>query len=82
MINAIPVIGWFLSVFFAVSLAVPFWFLWTICGYGATYAYWLPAIYLHPGFWDCVCIFILASIIKSVFVPTLVSSSSEAKTEK
>jgi hypothetical protein len=78
MINAIPVIGWALSLFFAASLAVPFWFIWTVCGIGATYAYWLPAVYLAPGFWICVGLFIVASIIKRVFVPTIVSVSQSA----
>ena len=81
MINAIPFFGWFLSAFFAISLAVPFWFIWTVCGIGETYAYWLPAVYQHPGFWACVGIFIVVSIIKTVFVPRIVwsSSSSESK---
>jgi len=79
MLNAIPIFGWFLSVAFAISLAVPFWFLWTVCGYGATYAYWLPNIYLHPGFWDCVCIFILMSIIHAVFIPKFASATAESK---
>lgn len=79
MINAIPIFGWFLSALFSISLAVPFWFIWTVCGYGAAYAYWLPAIYLHPPFWDCVSVFIVASIIKAVFIPTFSSSYSEAK---
>ena len=81
MINAIPFVGWFLSLFFAIGLAVPFWFIWTVCGVGATYAYWLPLVYQAPGFWACVGIFICASIIKAVFVPKLVSVSSDAKNE-
>lgn len=69
MINAIPVIGWLISAFFSISLAVPFWLIWTVWGYGRTYAYWLPDIYLTPGFWDTVAIFIATSIIKTVFLP-------------
>lgn len=76
MLNAIPVIGWFLSVGFAISLAIPFWFLWSVCGYGQLYFYWLPVVYLHPGFWDCVCLFIIVSIIQAVFVPKLASNSN------
>ena len=82
MINAIPILGWFLSAFFAVSLAVPFWFIWTVCGIGQTYAYWLPAVYLHPGFWDCVGVFIVMGIIKTIFVPRIVSSSSTSEAKK
>jgi hypothetical protein len=81
MINAIPVVGWLISAFFAVSLAVPFWFIWTVCGIGETFAYWLPPVYLNPGFWQCVGVFIVVSILKLVFIPRIasVSSSSEAK---
>lgn len=81
MINAIPVIGWFLSAFFAICLAVPFWFIWTVCGIGETFAYWLPPVYLRPGFWECVGVFIVVSILKGVLVPRIASltSSSEAK---
>lgn len=78
MLNAIPVIGWFFSAFFSISLAIPFWFIWTVCGIGERYAYWLPTIYLHPGFWDCVGIFISMSIIKLVFIPSLGASSSSS----
>jgi hypothetical protein len=78
MINAIPVIGWAISLFFMASLAVPFWFIWTVCGIGATYAYWLPAVYLAPGFWHCVGVFIVVSIIKRVFVPTIASITQSA----
>lgn len=72
MINAIPVIGWALSLFFVASLSVPFWFIWTVCGIGATYAYFLPAVYLAPGFWHCVGVFIVVGILKAVFMPRLV----------
>lgn len=71
MLNAIPVVGWLLSAIFSISLAIPFWFIWTVCGIGATYAYWLPVVYHEPGFWSCVGIFIATSIIKTVFVPQL-----------
>lgn len=81
MINAIPFFGWLLSAFFAISLAVPFWIVWTVFGIGQTFAYWLPAVYLAPGFWQCVGVFIAMSIIKMVFVPRIgsVSSSSGSK---
>lgn len=75
MINAIPVIGWIISLVLMASLAVPFWFIWTVCGIGATFAYWLPTVYLAPGFWQCVGVFIVVSIIKQVFVPTIASVS-------
>ena len=81
MLNAIPVLGWFLSAFFAISLAVPFWFIWTVCGIGETFAYWLPPVYLHPSFWECVGVFIVTGIIKTIFVPRIASSSSSSETK-
>jgi len=79
MLNAIPIFSWWLSTaFFAISLAVPFWIVWTVCGIGATYFYFLPPVWQTPGFWACVGIFISVSIIKGVFVPKLVSVSSSS----
>jgi hypothetical protein len=82
MLNAIPFFGWFLSALFAISLAVPFWFIWSVCGIGETYAYWLPQVYKHPGFWDCVGVFIVIGIIKTVFLPRLATSSSSSNNSK
>lgn len=82
MLNAIPIVGWFLSLVFSISLAIPFWIVWTACGIGETYAYWLPPIYQHPGFWDCVGIFIAMSVIKLVFVPKLASFNSSSESGK
>ncbi len=81
MLNAIPLFGWFISAFFAISMAVPFWFIWTVCGIGMQFFYWLPPAYQAPGFWSCVGLFIVVSIIKTVFVPRIssVSSSSDSK---
>jgi hypothetical protein len=76
MLNALPFVGWAMSLFFAISLAVPFWFVWTVCGIGATYFYFLPPVWQGPGFWACVGIFISVSIIKAVFVPKLASVST------
>lgn len=82
MLNFIPVIGWLVSAFFAASLAVPFWIIWTVCGIGEKYAYWLPPVYLNPGFWDCVGVFMVMGIIKLVFIPRLASSYSSAESKK
>ena len=81
MLNALPFVGWFLSLFFSISLAVPFWIVWTACGIGETYFYWLPDVYKAPGFWACVGLFMVISILKAVLVPRLVSVSNEAKTK-
>lgn len=76
MINAIPLLGWFLSLFFSISLAIPFWFLWTVLGIGEKYFYWLPVIYYNIGFWNVVGIFIVVSIIKSVLFPSFSVSNT------
>lgn len=73
MLNAIPVVGWLISIGVSMSLAVPFWVAWTVCGIGETYFYWLPDVYHAPGFWACVGIFMVVSILKTVFIPTLVN---------
>lgn len=82
MLNAIPVIGWLISALVSVSLAVPFWLIWTVFGIGQTYAYWLPEVYQAPGFWACVGIFIVMGIIKTVFVPRLVTVSNTSSSGK
>lgn len=72
-INGIPVVGWIISAAVSASVALPFWLIWTCFGIGETFFYWLPDAYLRPGFWQCVGLFIAVSIIKSVFVPKVVS---------
>jgi hypothetical protein len=74
MINVIPFIGWVLSVGAAISMAVPFWFFWTVNHVGKTFFYFLPAVYQAPGFWDTVMLFVVVSIIKSIFLPSLGST--------
>lgn len=81
MLNAIPLVGWFLSVMFSMSLAVPFWIVWTVCGIGETYFYFLPPVYHAPGFWACVGFFIAVSILKAVLIPTLASTSSSSESK-
>lgn len=71
--NALPIIGWLLSLFFAASLAVPFWLIWTCAGIGERYFYWLPQVYLSVPFWHCVGLFIVCDIIKQSFIPKFAS---------
>lgn len=76
--NAIPVIGWALSLFFTTSVAVPFWVIWSVCGIGAKYFYWLPEVYQSIPFWNCVGLFMVIGILKHVLTPKLVSVSQSA----
>lgn len=73
MINKIPVIGWILSAAASVSLSVPFWYVWTLCGIGEKYFYWLPSVYQSVPFGDCVGLFISISILKAALTPKLAS---------
>jgi len=77
MLNAIPVIGWLMSLFFSISVAIPFYFLWN--AFGETYFYFVPKVYQHLPFWDCVGLFILMSILKAVLVPTIATVHNENK---
>jgi hypothetical protein len=80
MINAIPLVGWIISFFLNASLAIPFWFLWRVCGIGDTYFYWLPEAYRSIGFWSTIGLFMVLSILKTVLTPKLVwvNNSSES----
>jgi len=67
MINAIPILGWLLSAIVAMSLAVPFFYIWNALA--PTYFYFLPAVYLSIPFWDCVGLFMIVPILKVMLVP-------------
>ncbi len=69
--NAIPFVGWAISLFLSISVSVPFWVLWTWYGIGEKYFYFLPVVYYKPGFVDCVAFFIVASILQ-ILVPKFV----------
>lgn len=73
MLNFIPVSGWILDLFLKMSLAAPFWFIWTVWGLGEKYFYFLPKVYHGPGFWDCVGVFMVVPILRLIFVPQIVS---------
>jgi hypothetical protein len=82
MINIIPVFGWAVDFIVKASLAVPFWFVWTVCGIGDEYFYWLPSVYRAPSFWNCVGVFIVIPILKTVIVPKLASVSQTNQKDK
>lgn len=71
MWNAIPVVGWLISLALAISMAIPFWFIWTVLEIGKTYFYFLPEVYHTPGFWATVGIFTVLSILKGILLPSL-----------
>ena len=65
-INQLPIIGWALSLFFNICLAVPFWIFWTCCGIGEKYFYFLPEVYKSIPFWQTVALFICIGIVGSI----------------
>jgi hypothetical protein len=79
MWSAIPIVGWFLGLMFAVFSAVPFWFLWTYCGLGQRYFYFLPAVYIDMGFWNIVGLFLVISILRSRLMPDFSTTVNSAK---
>lgn len=71
--NGIPVVGWLLSLIFNISTSVPFWVIWTACGIGKKYFYFLPEVYQSIGFWECVGLFTIIGILKQILTPKFVS---------
>jgi hypothetical protein len=79
MLNSIPVLGWVLDFIFRASMAIPFWFIWTFCGIGAKFFYFLPQVYQSPGFWETVGVFIVIGILKALLIPKLATVSNDQK---
>ena len=82
--NAIPIVGWLISFIFCASTAFPFWIVWTVCGIGSKYFYFLPAVYHGIGFWESVGLFTVIGILKRVFTPQFanVTQKNEAAKQK
>ncbi len=78
-LNNIPFAGWFLDFFFKVSLALPFWLIWSVLGIGKKFFYFLPQVYLDTGFWETVGVFVVVPIVYSIFIPKFVSVSNSQK---
>lgn len=74
MIYMIPFVGWFLGLFFHISLAIPFWLCWNALA--PKFFYWLPPVYHEIGFWETVGIFIILSILKLIFYPRIANSTN------
>jgi hypothetical protein len=76
MIFAIPFVGWIIGVLVAISMAIPFWLCWSVWGIGEKYFYFLPEVYRYIGFWNCVGLSIVISILKSTFYPSFSNNVS------
>lgn len=54
--------------FFAIILAIPFYFIWNALA--PVYFYWLPEVYKEIPFWHCVGILVLIAIVRLVLFPS------------
>jgi len=77
--GCLPVVGWFISFLYTISLSIPFYFVWN--NLAPKYFYFLPEIYQNIPFWDCVGLAIVISILKSVLLPSF-SVSNNQEVEK
>jgi len=59
--------GYFMGIFGAVIWSIPFYFLWNALA--PTYAYGLPAVYLHIPFWHCMELFVLVALLRGLLFP-------------
>ncbi len=66
-IFALPAVGWMLGIAFYACLAVPFYLIWNALA--PTYFYFIPLVYQQIDFWECVGLFIIVSILKTVMFP-------------
>lgn len=72
----IPILGWIWGVGAAMSMAVPFWLVWTVFGIGAKYFRFLPWYWASIPFFDCVGIFIILGIVKALLPKLEVKAST------
>ena len=85
MMNKIPVIGWIIEIFLTASMSFPFWLIWSVWDVGEKYFYFLPTVYHYIPFWECVGLFIVIGILKSVLMPNLANikqTNTEATRDK
>ncbi len=78
-IYSIPVFGWLLGAILHISLAIPFYFIWNALA--PTYFYFVPLVYQQIDFWNCVGLFIVISILKTVLIPRMLTSSSSSESK-
>ena len=55
------------SLFWALALSVPFYFLWNYLA--PIYLPGLPELYRHLPFWHCVGLFTIVAILRSLLLP-------------
>lgn len=75
MHKAKEVDDWVMIVLFKAILSVPFWFIYSVCGIGKKFFYFLPEVYQEPGFWATFGLFMVISVLYVVFIPTFAFNS-------
>lgn len=73
-LNMIPIVGWAIAAVVCFFVAIPLFFLWN--SLAPVYFYWLPKVYLDLPFWHIVGLLWLLSSLRSLVLPTNVSSSN------
>lgn len=76
----LPIIGWVISAFMAVVIALPLYFLWGWLG--PVYFSFVPAVYLNMGFWDMAGLLILIGFFKLIVFPSTLNRSNTSKKEE
>ncbi len=67
--NRIPILGWIASFFVNLCLSIPFWFVWSVCGIGKHFFFWLPEPFHSPSLWAVLGLFICVEILRNVLLP-------------
>jgi hypothetical protein len=81
MLNSIPFVGWTIDFILKVSLAIPFWFIWTYSSIGSQYFYFIPRVYQIIPFWHCVGLFMILPILKAMLIPQFVNVNQSNTTK-
>ncbi len=79
--NYIPIVGWLIDLALKISLAIPFWLIWTVWGLGVKYFPFLPIQFQVIPFWNTVGLFMAIPILLHIITPRFVSCSNENKQE-
>lgn len=77
MLNAIPILGWLLSLLLSMSVAVPVWYCWTVCGLGEIYGGSLPTVWRAVPYWHIVGLVIVVSTLRATVWPTPLKSGTQ-----
>lgn len=57
-----------LSFIASLLISIPFWIVYSLCGIGEKFFYFLPVVYQAPGYWNTVGLFTVFFLLKGVVV--------------